>query len=173
MNWLLIGGVALCAIGVAALWLSARLYSHAGIPGGRVIYSDTGHWHECPEPLYSPSVNLSGKPDYLLRRWQYTIPIEVKSCPPPDEPYRSHVLQMAAYCLLVEETFERRPPYGLIHYPGRTFAVNYTAALERELLDTIEQMRDDLRTGGTRRNHNAPARCRACGYAAYCDQTLA
>ena len=159
-------------VGLVTLWLSAQLYRRAGLPGGRVIYSDTRHWHECPEPLYAPSINLTGKPDYLLRRWQYVIPVEVKSCAPPDEPYRSHVLQMAAYCLLVEETFGRRPPYGLIHYPGRTFAVNYTPELESELLDTIEWMREDLADGGTERNHGDPVRCRACGYAAYCDQSL-
>ena len=56
------------------------------------------------EPLYASGANLAGKPDYLVRRWRYVLPVEVKSGPAPAEPYRSHVLQLAAYCLLVEET---------------------------------------------------------------------
>jgi CRISPR-associated exonuclease Cas4 len=129
-------------------------------------------WRQCPDPLYSSSVNLSGKPDYLVKRLRYVLPVEVKSGLAPDEPYRSHVLQLAAYCLLVEQKYGRRPPYGLIHYDDRTFAVNYTRELESELLATIEWMRQDLRDGQADRSHNDLARCLACGYATYCDQRL-
>ena len=137
------------------------------------MYSDTRHWRECPDVLYAASANLTGKPDYLVQKWQYVIPVEVKSGRTPDEPYRSHVLQLAAYCLLVGETRGRRPPYGLIHYPDRTFAVRYTGELERELLETIGWMREDMRDGHADRNHDDPARCRTCTYAGYCDQRLA
>jgi CRISPR-associated exonuclease Cas4 len=138
-----------------------------------VVYSDTRSWRECPDPLYAPSINLRGKPDYLVQKLRYVIPVEVKSGPAPGEPYRSHVLQLAAYCLLVEQEYEQRPPYGLIHYDDRTFAVSYTPQLEDELIDTIEWMREDMRDGQAERNHNDPARCRGCSYAIYCDQGLA
>jgi CRISPR-associated exonuclease Cas4 len=171
------------AIGVAAgalalLWLAARLRRRAGLPAGRVVYSDTGTWRACVEPLYAPSINLSGKPDYLVQRWHRVIPVEVKSGNAPAEPYRSHVIQLAAYCLLVEETTGQRPPYGLVHYDGerpastRTFAVRYTQELEDALLDTIEWMRQDLRDGHADRSHDDPARCRGCSYALDCDQRL-
>ncbi len=173
MVWLLVVGIGLLLLSLSLLWSAWRLRQHAGLPGGRVIYSDTRAWRECPEPLYSASVNLAGKPDYLVRRWKYVLPVEVKSGVAPDEPYRSHVLQLAAYCLLVEETYGLRPPYGLIHYPDRTFAVDYTGELEHELLDTVEWMREDLRDGQAERDHVDPGRCRACGYATYCDQRLA
>jgi len=168
----LIGGLALLILGAALLWNAARLRRRAGLPSGRVVYSDTRTWRECLEPLYAADVNLAGKPDYLVRKWRYTIPVEVKSSAPPAEPYRSHVLQLAAYCLLVDREYGVRPPYGMIHYPGRTFAVPYTPELEDELLDTIEWMREDLRTGRSGRNHDDPVRCRACGHAPHCDQRL-
>jgi CRISPR-associated exonuclease Cas4 len=79
---------------------------------------------------------------------------------------------LAAYCALVEEVHTRRPPYGLIRYDDRTFAVSYTPELEEALVDTIEWMREDLAEGRADRNHDDPARCRACSYAAYCDQKL-
>ena len=172
MHWLLIGATGLLAVGLALFWLSRRLRRASGLPAGKVVYSDTRTWRECPKPLYARSVNLAGKPDYLVVRWKYVLPVEVKSSAPPCEPYRSHVLQLAAYCVLVEEMYGTRPPHGLIHYPGRTFAVRFTQELEDELLDTIEWMREDLREGGAERSHNDPARCRECGYADDCDQRL-
>ncbi len=173
MDWLFIGAILLLFGGLALLVTSRWLRRRAGIPAGRVIYADMRTWHACPEPLRAPSVNLVGKPDYLVQRWRYVLPVEVKSGQAPSEPYRSHVLQLAAYCLLVEETYDHRPPYGLIHYADRTFAVNYTRELEQALLDTIAWMREDMQDGQADRNHNDPARCRACSYVAYCDQQLA
>jgi CRISPR-associated exonuclease Cas4 len=162
----------LLVVSLILWWISRRLRLGTGMPGGRVIYTDTRAWRECPKPLYASHVNLAGKPDYLVKKWKYVLPVEVKSSPAPSEPYRSHVLQLAAYCLLVEAAYGMRPPYGLIRYPDRTFAVDYTPMLEDELLDTLEWMREDLREGEADRNHNDPARCRPCVYAAYCDQRL-
>jgi CRISPR-associated exonuclease Cas4 len=177
-----VGGIILLAIGLLLLWASAHLRRRAGLAPGRVIYSDTRSWQESPEPLYAPDVNLAGKPDYLVRRWRTVLPVEVKAGAAPPEPYHNHVLQLAAYCLLIEAAYGVRPPYGLIHYrrvrphSDRTFAVQYTARLERELLDTLDWMRQDLRDGRRSsppdRSHDDPLRCRACGYAAHCDQRL-
>ncbi|MBN1642479.1 MAG: Dna2/Cas4 domain-containing protein [Anaerolineae bacterium] len=178
MDRLPVVALAVAVAALALLWASLRLRQRAGMPPGRVVYSDTGSWRACVDPLYAPSVNLSGKPDYLVQRWNHVIPVEVKSGDAPAEPYRSHVMQLAAYCLLVEAAYGRRPPYGLIHYDGehpastRTFAVRYTRELEDALLDTIEWMRQDLREGHADRSHDDPARCRACGYADHCDQRL-
>lgn len=41
----------------------------------------------------------------------------------------SEVLQLAAYCLLVEETQGQRPAHGLTRYQNQTFAVDYTSHL--------------------------------------------
>ena len=172
MGVLLPGGLTLLVASVLLLWAAGRLRRRSGMPKGKVVYSDTRAWQECPEPLYAPEANLAGKPDYLVRKWRYTLPVEVKSAKAPSEPYRSHVLQLAAYCLLVEEAMDIRPPYGLIHYTDRTFAIRYTPQLENELLDTLEWMREDLREGAADRNHNDPARCRWCSYAPHCDQRL-
>ena len=171
--WLLVTGLGLGLTSLLLWWAVRRLRRRTGMPGGRVIYSDTRAWRLCPEPLYAASVNLTGKPDYLVKKWTYILPVEVKSSPAPTEPYRSHVLQLAAYCLLVDETYNQRPPYGLIHYDDRTFAISYTPQLEDELVDTIEWMREDMRDGQAERSHDDPARCRGCSYAIYCDQRLA
>jgi CRISPR-associated exonuclease Cas4 len=172
LRGLLVGGGALL-LAALLLWVLSRwMRKRSGIPAGRVVYADTGSWRECVEPLLARDANVTGKPDYLVRKLNYWIPVEVKSGRAPPEPYRSHVLQLAAYCLIVDEVHGRRPPYGLIHYDDRTFAVNYTPELEDELLDTIEWMREDMRDGQADRNHNDPARCRSCSMAEFCDQRL-
>jgi CRISPR/Cas system-associated exonuclease Cas4 (RecB family) len=45
--------------------------------------------------------------------------------------------------------------------------------LEEELRAAIACMREDMRAQDVGRDHNDPARCRACGYAEVCDQSLA
>ena len=154
------------------LWATAQR-RRAGLPAGRVVYTDTGAWDCCERPLFSRRYLLTGKPDYLVEERGQIIPVEVKSTAPPPQPYRSHVLQLAAYCLLVEEVYGQRPDHGLIHYPGRTFAVDYTPQLRAELIEVLEEMRDDLSAADVPRDHESPHRCRACGYREECDQRLA
>ena len=142
------------------------------MPGGRVIYTDTRSWGAVEKPLYDSSLRLTGMPDYLVERGGSIIPVEVKSGRTPDSPYDSHIYQLASYCLLVERTMGTRPPYGIIHYEGRDFAVDYTPALETALLDILADMRRDERRSEVDCSHNSPARCRGCGYRKICDQRL-
>jgi len=101
------------------------------------------------------------------------IPVEVKSGRAPEYPYDSHIYQLAAYCLLVDKIHGKRPPYGIIHYPTRTFAVDYTPALESSLLDLLAEMRRDEPRAEVDCSHAEPARCRRCGFRSVCDQKLA
>jgi len=163
---------ALLALGLLLLWLARRGRARSGLPQGRVVYTDTGGWGRLERPLFSRQFLLTGKPDYLVADGSDVIPVEVKSSRTPAQPYPSHILQLAAYCLLVEECYGRRPPYGIIKYADRTFEVDYTPELEDELLATMDLMRADLANGGTPRSHDEVRRCRACGYRQHCDQRL-
>ncbi len=162
----------LLALGLLLLWLGRRGRASSGLPQGRVIYTDTGAQRRLTRPLFSREHLLTGKPDYLVDDGADVIPVEVKSSPAPTQPYRSHLLQLAAYCLLVEEKYGRRPPYGIVRYADRTFEVDYTRELEQELLNTLDDMRADLASGDAPRNHDEVRRCRACGYAEHCDKRL-
>ena len=156
-------------------WWARRTQARSGLPQGHVIYTDTGGWRRPERPLFSSELRLTGKPDYLVVADDAAaiIPVEVKSGSTPSRPYLSHLLQLAAYCRLVEDEYRRRPPYGIIQYPQRTVRVAYTQELEEALLDTMGAMRADLRAGEAPRDHADPARCRRCGYRAHCDQWLA
>lgn len=162
----------LLALGLLLLGWARRGRVRSGLPQGRVIYTDIGGWNRLERPLFSREFSLTGKPDYLVSDGADIIPVEVKSSRAPAHPYQSHVLQLAAYCLLVEECYGRRPSYGIVKYADRAFEVDYTLELENELLDTLDDMRDDLNNDNAPRNHAAPRRCRACGYREQCDQRL-
>ncbi len=150
-----------------------RQQKQAGLPGGRVIYTDTRAWGEVEKPLFSRELGLTGKPDYLVEQNGRIIPVEVKTGRTPEAPYDSHIFQVAAYCLLVEKTYGKRPPYGIIHYPNRDFAVDYTPALESSLLDLLAEIKRDETRTNVQRSHDDAARCRKCGFRKVCDQSLA
>ena len=156
------------------VWLLARrMRRGTGLPRGVVIYTDTGGWSRVERPLFSSAMQLTGKPDYLVRQGEAIIPVEVKSgSAPADGPREGHVYQLAAYCALVEEAYGRRPAYGLIRYADQTLAVDYTDALEAELMALLDDMRAEGEADDAARSHDSPARCAACGFREKCDETL-
>lgn len=163
-------GLATLAVAALALWLwvrAARAQRLTGLPRGRVVYEDTAGWTES-RPLFAPEYGLSGKPDYLIQQGRYTIPIEVKPGRRATVPYDADIMQLAAYCLLVQETTGQRPPHGLLRYAEHTFEIPYDARLERALLATLDAMRDDLDADDVTPSHQDPVRCRHCGHREVC-----
>jgi len=154
------------------LWLASRQRRSAGLPGGTIIYADTGKWQPVDQPLYDPIWDLAGKPDYLVRTGKEIIPVEVKSGRTPSAPYDSHIYQLAAYCLLVERVLNVRPSCGYINYPTRTFQVDYTRELEQSLKDLLEDIRSSQRKKDIPRSHEDPVRCKGCGFQDVCEERL-
>jgi len=156
------------------LWIFAqRMRQASGLPAGQVVYSDTGGWTRLEKPLFSAALQLTGKPDYLVRQGADYIPVEVKSGRAPAAgPYASHVYQLAAYCALVTETYHRRPAYGLIKYADQTLSVDFTPALEAELADLLDEIRADGEAEDVARSHASAARCRGCGFREECEESL-
>jgi CRISPR-associated exonuclease Cas4 len=162
-------------LGGLGLWLLLRASAGrkaAGLPVGRVTYADTGAWDRCEQPLFSRAQRLAGRPDYLVRSGAAVVPVEVKSGLAPRQPYAAHLLQLAAYCLLVEEQEGRAPPYGILKYEDQAFEIAYTPALRAELLAALAAMRRGLGADNVNRSHEQPERCRGCGYREQCDQRL-
>ena len=154
-------------------WQSGRQRKSTGLPGGRVIYTDTHGWGKIEHPLFYGPLDLTGKPDYLIQKNGRIIPVEVKSGRAPEAPYDSHIYQLASYCLLVEKIYGKRPPYGIIHYETRDFAVDYTPELEASLLELLMEMKQDDERNGVDRSHEQASRCRRCGFRDICDQRVA
>ncbi len=164
--------LALILLAIILFWQSSRQRRQAGLPGGHIIYTDTRAWGKVEKPLFDSELGLTGKPDYLVEQNGKLIPVEVKTGRVPEAPYDSHIFQLAAYCLLIEKTYGKRPPYGIIHYPNRDFAVEYTHQLESALLDQLAEMRRDENRTSVLRSHEDAVRCRRCGFKKVCDQRL-
>jgi CRISPR-associated exonuclease Cas4 len=169
----LYSGLVLLLFALFLFFISGRQRRASGLPSGRVIYTDARAWGKVEKPLYDRNLNLTGMPDYLVEQNGKIIPVEVKTGRAPAAPYDSHIFQLAAYCLLVQRTTGKRPPYGILHYPGRDFAVDYTSEMENALLDLIANIRIDEHHAEVPRSHEDEQRCRHCGFHAVCDQRLA
>ena len=170
MAYLLV--LALLITGVALLLLSRRSRAATGLPTGRIVYSDTGGWQPVASPLLSRRYGLVGKPDYVVEERGEWTPVEVKPTRRATTPYLSDVLQLAAYCLLIEDVWGRAPRRGLLRYSEQTFAVDYTPDLRATLLATLDEMRTQARARDVARDHTEAGRCRACGVRAACDERL-
>jgi CRISPR-associated exonuclease Cas4 len=187
MNWLALALASLIVFALSAYLLARLIASHTGLPSGKIIYSDTGFpvgklghvaTNETEEkqekPLLSKRYGLIGRPDYLIQTSKGIIPVEVKSArlPSSGRPYNSHVMQLAAYCLLVEDVLRADVPYGILCYRDREVRIDYTAELREELLDIIDEMREARRFDEVHRDHEDARRCANCYMREVCDEAL-
>lgn len=164
-----------------------RASRQTGLPRGELLYSDTGfpvgrisaieknqQGVKQEKPLISKTYGLIGKPDYLVRTDEGIIPVEVKStkCPANGRAYDSHIMQLAAYCLLVEDLIETSVPYGIIRYADREIFIDYTPELRDELIMLLEEMREAFEAEDVHRSHEDARRCSGCSMREVCTESL-
>jgi CRISPR-associated exonuclease Cas4 len=162
----------LLILAVALLWLALRLRRRTGLPWARIAASDSGSGYPVQSPLVARRYGLTGKPDYLLERRGHYIPVEVKPGRQANQPYDSDLMQLAAYCLLVEAAMGQPPPYGILRYAEVSFRLDYTPAVREELLTILDDMREELQEPDCERSHDEPRRCAGCGFLEMCDDAL-
>ena len=188
MIWLV---TLLCALVVAAVLArvaASRESKRSGLPAGALIYNDASkpvgriapaevgrEGVKQERPLVSESLELVGRPDYLIEADGGVVPVEVKSaaCPPDGRPRDSHLAQLAAYCLLVEDVLGARVPFGIIKYRDRDVRVEYTEELKDWELALIEEMRAASDEEEVHRSHEDPRRCAGCSLRDVCTESLA
>ena len=139
-----------------------------GIPDGRIIYSDLS---VPAAPIFSKRSRLIGKPDYIVRKENHYIPVEVKSGGKL-HPHQSQVIQLAAYCQILEDTSEVFVPEGILVYNNIPYTIPYDPKLRFELEALMKTMRTSLRNGVAQRNHQDSGRCRRCSMKRYCTDAV-
>lgn len=153
--------------------LARRQRESTGIPtSARIVYADTGSWKLLERPLFSRRIGLTGKPDYILEDNGAVIPVEVKPNRQSPSPREADVMQLAAYAMLVEDTFHASPPYGLLKYRDDVFRIDFTDELRERLWEIMDGMRQTLEANDVPRSHAEEWRCRGCGYRDRCGQVL-
>ena len=158
----------LLAAGIGMLWWGRRWRRATGLPAGTVVYSDTGKEEAVLEPLVSQRHGLVGKPDYLVEvsgaGRRLVVPLEVKSRKQPPVPDAGHLLQLAAYCLLVEDVYGQKPPHGYLRYADATLKIEYTDELRSAVLASAGAIRKARSADNVARSHQDARRCQRCGY---------
>ncbi|MEM0492340.1 MAG: CRISPR-associated protein Cas4 [Candidatus Thermoplasmatota archaeon] len=141
----------------------------AHIPTGRVTYTDL---NKPSEPLYSNKYSLAGKPDYIIKKHGHFIPVEVKTGS-YKKPYKSHILQLAAYCQIIEDAYNVFVPYGILIYNDASYKIPFNPTLRFELKNVINEMRQTLLSDNNiELNHHDPNRCYNCSMSKYCKNKL-
>ena len=142
--------------------------------GEETIETPDGLTEETPI-LKSQNYNLAGRPDFIIKKGVDRIPVEVKTGRPPKAPFFSHVLQIGAYCLLAEETFEKKPPLGQIRYgfDNEPHEIIWDRKLKNLVIDKLEEM-NDIMAGKMKahRNHKRAGKCNSCSRRKNCPERL-
>ena len=134
---------------------------------GEIKYVDNGK----PSMLRSENLGLQGRPDYILEIEGEMVPVELKSGRTPKGPLFSHILQVAAYCILLEEDGER-VTHGILRYEEAEHEIEYNQDLRAMVLSKLEEMRALKRSGDVHRNHHRPGKCRSCSRREGCPERL-
>ncbi len=121
----------------------------------------------------SEKYGLTGRPDYIIKLKNQIIPVEEKKGRTPRGPLFSHILQVAAYCLLIEETSGEAPSHGLLKYPEHEHDIEYDEDLKKVLLEKLAEMRTVMEKKDAHRNHNRPGKCMNCSRREVCPERLA
>jgi len=115
---------------------------------------------------------LRGRPDFILYSDGKHIPVEMKTGRTPQGPLFSHILQLGAYLLLVEEVYKSPPPHGILRYPERDEKIDWNEDLKKLVLEKMAEMREKMASGDVHRNHNRPGKCRGCSRRKGCPERL-
>ena len=152
----------------AALWFAARRSAQAlGMPA-EIAYADQDN-----EVLVSERFGLTGRPDYILEQGNEPVPVERKSRNVSQAgPYGGELLQLAAYCLLVEERYQTKVTRGRLQYLNRSIDVPFDDDLRGWLMRSLEAVDSASEFTVINRSHASPARCRGCRFRQGCGQAL-
>ncbi len=136
---------------------------------GEILYVDG----EDSRLLRSEKYGLSGRPDYILEVGDELVPVELKTGRVPRGPLFSHVIQVSAYCMLVEDVMERKVSHGILRYGDVEHEIDLDDDMRGLVLGKLSEMREKSVTGDVHRNHQREGKCRSCSRRDMCPEKLA
>jgi CRISPR-associated exonuclease Cas4 len=170
-------GLLLISIALFIMWLNERRQQRRrlieerhrtlGLPPGDLVYEDADGQGES---LSSSEYPLVGKPDYIVQLPDgRPVPIELKlSVQKVTEPYSNHVVQVGAYCLILEDYFEQPPTHGILRYADCEFTVEYTPALRKKVIRLLAEMERYTEKQPPALVRQRATKCRACVFQPIC-----
>lgn len=167
--------VACFIVGLVLLFIGVGLWLRTSLPSMHILSSDVGPALPATKTLVSHHYGLTGRPDYLVQIDRGIVPVELKSgnIPRNGRPHVGNLMQLAAYCLIVEGTMAVSVPYGIIKYRDGSIRIRFTGTLRRRLLDILPRIQAaKSKSADCHRSHRHAARCRNCGYRPVCPEAL-
>lgn len=170
-------GLLLAALALVILLLNERRFRRSrliaerhralGLPEGELVYEDADG---LGEPLSSRAFPLVGKPDYVVKLADgRPVPIELKlNVHDVTAPHSNHRIQLAAYCLILEDYFEQAPTHGILRYADREFTVEYTPALKKKVIRLLTEMARCSEQQPPPLARQRASKCRVCTFQAIC-----
>jgi len=170
-------GLLLAAFALVLLLLNERSFRRTrlvgerqralGLPEGELVYEDADGQGE---PLSSSIYPLAGKPDYVVKLPDgRPVPVELKlNVHDATAPYSNHTIQVAAYCLILEDYFVPAPTHGILRYADREFTVEYTSALKKKVIRLLTEMAKCSEQQPPPLARQRASKCRICTFQAIC-----
>lgn len=170
-------GLLFIALTLVLLLLNERRYQRRrlmterqralGLPQGELVYEDADGQGET---LSSSAYPLIGKPDYVVKLPDgRPVPVELKlNVHNATVPYSNHMVQVGAYCLILEDYFEQPPTHGILRYADCEFTVEYTPALRKKVIKLLTEMERCSEQQPPPLAKQRAARCRACTFQPIC-----
>lgn len=128
------------------------------------------------ELLVSEKYALRGRPDIVLKEGEEIVPLEKKTGRVPRGPLFSHIAQIGAYCIMLEERHGGVVTHGIVQYNDTKFTVDYDENLKGTVLglaDKIRAAEASTENPPVHRNHNRPGKCIGCSRRGACSEKLA
>ena len=118
--------------------------------------------------LNSPALGLSGKLDLLIVTPGACYPVDFKYT--RDRPRRNHVMQLAAYALLVEDAMRVPVPMAFVYLTpsDQLVRINVTDLLKRLVHARLASIRQMVQEAILPEPTPARARCEECEFRNYC-----
>jgi CRISPR-associated exonuclease Cas4 len=129
------------------------------------------------KPLTSKRHYLVGAPDLVIEENGKKVPVEMKTGRIPVKPHFSHVMQLAAYLVLMDVNYDQETPYGYLEYSPskkerKRFKVDWDLMTKALVLSKVSEIRESERTGVVHRNHHREGKCRGCSRRQGCPERL-
>jgi len=116
----------------------------------------------------SPALGLSGKLDLLIVTPEACYPVDFKYT--RDRPRRNHIIQLAAYALLVEDAMKLPAPAAFVYLTpsDQLIRINVTDRLKALVLARLASIRQMVQEGILPEPTPVRARCEECEFRNYC-----
>jgi len=122
--------------------------------------------------MESRSIGLRGKVDRIEIEEGVYFPVEIKTGSPPVKGvWKSHALQLTAYAILMEETFQKEVMVGFVDYVqvGERKPVIISQELREEFYHTFNELESMIVEGYVPEASPSSRKCNKCEFSEFCE----